>query len=35
HVNHHAIDPCTLQLWKFAQQVNAEYDGWETQVIRN
>lgn len=35
HVNHHAIDTCTLQLWKFAQQVNAEYDGWETQVIRN
>ncbi|WP_459661128.1 DUF695 domain-containing protein [Acinetobacter calcoaceticus] len=35
HVHHQAIDACTLQLLELAQQSNAEYDGWETQVIRN
>ncbi|KIE86650.1 DUF695 domain-containing protein [Acinetobacter pittii] len=35
HVHHQAIDACTLQIQELAQQSNAEYDGWETQVIRN
>ncbi|NUG11851.1 ribonuclease E inhibitor RraB, partial [Acinetobacter seifertii] len=34
-VHHQAIDACTLQIQELAQQSNAEYDGWETQVIRN
>lgn len=34
-VHHQAIDTCTLQILELAQQFNAEYDGWETQVIRN
>lgn len=34
-VDLHSIDACTLQLWKLAQQFNAKYDGWETQIIKN
>lgn len=35
HVDQLSIDECTLQLFEFAKQANAQYDGWETQVIRN
>ncbi|NNP69657.1 DUF695 domain-containing protein [Acinetobacter sp. Ac_5812] len=34
-VNQQSIDACTTQLNKLAQQFNAKYDGWETQIIRN
>ncbi|USA47936.1 DUF695 domain-containing protein [Acinetobacter sp. C26M] len=34
-VNQQSIDACTTQLIKLAQQFNAQYDGWETQIIRN
>lgn len=35
HVDLQSIDTCTLQLWKLAQQCCGEYDGWETQIIKN
>ncbi|MEO3358306.1 DUF695 domain-containing protein [Acinetobacter haemolyticus] len=35
HVDLQSIDACTLQLWKLAQQYSGEYDGWETQIIKN
>ncbi|OEY95727.1 hypothetical protein BJD20_14550 [Acinetobacter proteolyticus] len=34
-VNQESIDACTTQLCRLAQQFNAKYDGWETQIIRN
>lgn len=35
HVDQLSIDQCTLVLFELAKQENAQYDGWETQVIRN
>ncbi|MGE8542376.1 MAG: ribonuclease E inhibitor RraB [Acinetobacter sp.] len=35
HVDQLSIDQCTLVLFELAKQANAQYDGWETQVIRN
>ncbi|MDR7015272.1 DUF695 domain-containing protein [Acinetobacter sp. 3657] len=34
-IHQEAIDECVLQLWQLAKQSNAEYDGWETQIIKN
>lgn len=35
YVTQQVIDTCTIQLCKLAQQFNAKYDGWETQIILN
>jgi len=35
YVNQESIDTCTIELCRLAQQFNAEYDGWETQIISN
>jgi regulator of RNase E activity RraB len=34
-VDQQSIDHCTLQLSQLANQLNGEYDGWETVVIKN
>lgn len=35
HVDQLSIDESTLELFELAKQENAQYNGWETQVIRN
>lgn len=33
HVDQYSIDRCTLELFELCKLYNAEYDGWETEVV--
>lgn len=35
HVDQYSIDRCTLELFELCKLYNAEYDGWETEVVIN
>ncbi|MGQ0543309.1 MAG: DUF695 domain-containing protein [Blastocatellia bacterium] len=34
-VDHQSVDGYTLDLWQKAMDANGEYDGWETEVVRD